>query len=383
MHIGIDARVLMDKYYSGVSGYAYNLIKNILKIRPEYKYSLFYNSFHKAHFSVFSSSNYQNIIKRYPNKFFNYFLLNFFSWPKIDQILEKETETPLDIFWAPHINFISLSSASKKVITIHDLSFLRFPEFFSKRKNFWHKSINIIKLIRNFDIIIAISKNTKNDIVDLLNVSPDKIEVIYSGLKEEYFIDNNEKIKTKIKSKYNLPDKFILFLGNLEPRKNIVNLIISCEHLWKNKDFDFSLVIAGSYAWKYKDILKVYKKSPYHQKIKFLGYIHEEDKPYLYNLASLFVFPSFYEGFGFPPLEAMASRTPVIAGANSSLFETLGKAALFVDPYNITDLSQAILFLTKRQDLQEKFIKKGLKQAKKYSWQNTAKKYLELWENLR
>ncbi len=383
MRVGIDARVLMDKRYSGVSGYAYNLIKNFFKVRPEYKYILFYNFFKKRSLPDFKSNCYQNVIQRYPNKLLNYVLIKNFSWPKIDRILEKKINAPLDIFWAPHINFISLSRKCKSVITIHDLSFLRFPEFFSKRKNFWHRSLNIQKMIKNFDIVVAISENTKRDIIELLNISPTKIKVIYSGLDDKYFFANNQQEKNKIKNKYKLPDKFILFLGNLEPRKNIISLIKACEYLWKNKQFNFSLVIAGAPAWKYKNIFKIYKKSFYQDKIKFLGYVSERDKPFLYNLANLFVFPSFYEGFGFPPLEAMACGTPVVASAYASLPEILNKAAILVDPHNIKDLAQAIFILGTNQCLRQEFVKRGLKQAKKYSWEKTAKEYLELWENLR
>ncbi|MFH1232239.1 MAG: glycosyltransferase family 1 protein, partial [Patescibacteria group bacterium] len=294
----------------------------------------------------------------------------------------------------------------KSLITVHDLSFLRNPEFFSLRKNFWHNMINVSKLLKKFKQIIAISENTKRDIIELCGISPDKIKVIYSGVGEEYKqITNLNLIELKdtecsighsvskaieakrlneVKQKYNLPDNFILYLGTIEPRKNIEGIIKAYNQLRiDNSELeDVKLIIVGGKGWKSKNIYKEWDLSEYKDDIKFLDYISSENKVYLYNLASVFLYPSFYEGFGFPPLEAMACGTPVIASYSSSLPEVIGDAGLLVDPYNITEIANALKQILLNKDLSDKLIKKGLEQAKQFSWIKTAREYLEVFSRL-
>jgi glycosyltransferase involved in cell wall biosynthesis len=178
-----------------------------------------------------------------------------------------------------------------------------------------------------------------------------------------------------VKDKYNLPNSYIFYLGNLEPRKNVETLIMAFSEL---EDESINLVIAGSQAWKYKKIYKLWQNSPAKKRIKFLGYVDAEDKPALYSLAEIFVYPSIYEGFGLPPLEAMACKTPVITSFNSSLVEAVGKAGLLVDPNNYNDLAKTIESLLVDKNLQNAFIEKGLDQSQKFRWENTAKQVLAL-----
>lgn len=380
MKIGIDARVLMDERYSGVSEFAYNLIKEMLRLDKENEYRLFYNSFKDlggqeqiiADLGGQEEEKVSLIKYKYPNKLLNYFLFNMLSWPKIDNRLEA------DIFWMPHINFIALSGRAKSILTIHDLSFRRYGEFFSLRKNFWHKMVNVKKLVNKFDKIIAVSKNTKRDIVELYGVDENKIEVIYPGIGEEFGEVKSQKLK--VKNKYDLPEKFILFLGTIEPRKNIEGLISAFNELKKDERFkEYKLVLAGGKGWKSENIYLTWKNSPYKNDINFLGYIPKEEKPVLYSLASLFVYPSFYEGFGFPPLEAMAAGVPVITSFASSLPEVVGEAGLMVDPYNITDIKIAMEKILIDEKLKNSLVAKGFEQVKKFSWEKTAEKYLEIF----
>lgn len=379
MRIGIDIRTLMDAQYSGVPEYTYNLVTEILKLDKKNEYRLFYNSARdiSGRMPKFEAPNVKVVKRRYPNKILNYLLFKVFNRPKIDKLLG------VDLFLMPHINFVALSGGAKSILIIHDLSFLRYPQFFSARKNFWHKMIAAPKLVKKFDKIITISESTKNDIVELCGVSPEKVRVIYSGIGKEFKkIENKEGDEMlSIKKKYDLPDKFILFLGTIEPRKNIAGLIRAYDELRiVNRELeDCKLVIAGGAGWKSDDIFKTWENSPYKDDIKFLGYVEREEKVYLYNLASLFVYPSFYEGFGFPPLEAMACGTPVIASFSSSLPEILGAAALLVDPHDYKDMARAIEQMLKSDKLRNDFIKRGLKRAEEFSWGKTAGEYLELF----
>lgn len=370
-------RTLMDARYSGVSEYAFNLIKRILKSDNDNEYRLFYNCFGQCpNIPEFSGGNAKIIKYNYPNKILNYLLFKFFNYPEIDKELE------IDIFFMPHINFIGMSRGCKSLITIHDLSFLRNPEFFSWRKNFWHRMINVKKLLKRFNIVVAASENTKRDIIELCGIDENKIKVIYAGVGEEYKKMNHadEARLREVKNKYKLPDKFILYLGTVEPRKNVDGIIRAYNKFRiENSELqNVKLAIAGGRGWKSFNIYKEWKMSEFKNDIQFLGYVAGEDKVCLYNLASVFVYPSFYEGFGFPPLEAMACGTPVIASYAASLPETAGGAALAVDPHNANDIAAAMAEILKNNDLKNKLIERGLRQAAKFSWDKTVEEYLKI-----
>lgn len=378
MKIGIDIRTLMDRHYSGVPEYSLNIIKNLIKIDRENEYILFFNSFKDISMDIpeFLAPNVSIVRTKYPNKLFS-LSMKIFKYPKLDKLCK------VDVFFMPHMNFASFSADAKKVITIHDLSFLRYPEFFSFKKNIWHRLVDIKKDLKSFDKIIAISENTKDDIVELCSVAEEKIEVISSGIADDFKVFPKDEPKLKIvKEKYKLPDKFIFSLGNIEPRKNIEG-IISAFELMQNKgeQSDCHLVFAGAFGWKYKKIIKKWEKSAYKNKIHFLGFIDREDKPYLYNLASIFVYPSFYEGFGFPPLEAFASGLACISSANSSLSEVTKDAALLVDPYNTELLASTINSLLGSPKLRQNCINKGLKIVDTYKWDRSARETKKVLES--
>jgi glycosyltransferase involved in cell wall biosynthesis len=381
MKIGIDARVLMDKRYSGVSEYAANLLSALLKLDRKNEYRLFYNSFKPpfCQLEKWRQSNSCLIRTRYPNKIFNYFLQKIFKFPKLDKILKE-----VDIFFAPHFNFIRLSSKTKLVMTVHDVSFLRCPEFFSWRKNFWHRALGIKKLLRRADKIVAVSKNTKDDLIEILSLPKEKIEVIYSGNNYSTLPYRNKIEAEKFLQEKTIKPGFILFLGNIEPRKNISGLIEAYDNLREKRPdlAKIQLVIAGGIGWKHKKIFSAWRRSNYWKDIKFLGYIKEEEKIFLYQNAGVFVYPSFYEGFGFPPLEAMSFSVPVVSSNVSSLPEILEDSALLVDPYKSEEIEEAIILAITNKDLRDSLVFRGKKRAAEFFWEETAKSYLRLFESL-
>lgn len=381
MKIGIDIRTLMDQRYSGISGYTLHLVAKILEIDNDNEYRLFYNSARDMSGRIprYIGDNIKLINTRYPNKVFNYGMQKILHWPKLNSLLG------VDLFFMPHINFIALGPECHRVITVHDLSFLRYPEFFNIKQNIWHSLVQVKKLLRSFDTIIAVSQNTKHDIVELCGIPAEKIKVIHSGKGSNYkpLSGDDENLK-KIFTKYNLPKKFILYLGTIEPRKN-VSAIISAYNLMREQNSDLSeykLVIAGASGWKTRRTFSLYKRSPYKKDILFLGYVDNDDKIYLYNAASIFVYPSLYEGFGFPPLEAMASGLPVITSNSSSLPEVVKDGAILVNPYNLNDIKEAMVNLLSDRNLYEYLKEKGLTIAKTYSWRNTAFSYIDLFVKL-
>ncbi|MFA7364938.1 MAG: glycosyltransferase family 1 protein [Patescibacteria group bacterium] len=370
MKIGVDIRVLMDKHYSGVSIFSLNLLENLIKIDKLNTYSFFYNSFKSINIDEkFKKSSVQTF---YPNKIFNYLMQDKLALPKIDSVLGGT-----DIFYMPHINFASLSDNTKKVITIHDLSFLTYPEFFSNRKNFWHKSLNIKKMLNKFDKIVSVSENTKKDLIEILGIEESRIEVVYPGLSTFKDVVDDKNVL----SKYNIKKDYILYLGTIEPRKNIVNLIKSYNIL-RDRGFSESLVLAGSWGWKTKEISKEWLRSKYKEDIVFTGYISEDEKPAFYKNAKIFVYPSLYEGFGFPPLEAMSFSVPVISSNNSSLPEVLQDAALLVNSDKNDELCEAMEFLLRDDNLRNNYIIKGKERCLDFSWEKTAMSYLNIFNKL-
>ena len=256
MKIGVDIRVLMDKQYSGVSEYTANLLAALLRLDKDDKYRLFYNSWHDISDRLAPWSKDNSLVRAtgWPNKVFNYLLQKTLRYPKIDKLLGG-----VDVFWSPHFNFTCLSSgpgSPKKVLTVHDLSFLRYPEYFSGRKNFWHRALEVKKTIKEADLIVAVSENTKLDIIELIGVAAEKITVIYSGSNV-----SGEPVATEIcqtvKKKFGISEHFILYVGNIEPRKNIIGLIEAFNIIKSSKKYyaqSLELVLAGASGWKNKKI---------------------------------------------------------------------------------------------------------------------------------
>ena len=380
MRIGIDTRSLLEGTRTGVGEYLYNLLKGIARSDQDDDYILFSNAYHQRDLGI------QDVLKngritlkeyKYPNKLLN---LSFqvLKYPKIDKMLGGP-----DIMILPNITFEALSDNTKMVLVIHDLSFVWDPSFFSRKKRLWHKFVNPKGLIDQADKIIAVSESTKGDLLRLFGAKEEKVSVIYPGIDksfEPYPDDALELIR--VKDKYKLPNKFILYLGTLEPRKNIVGLIQAFEELKRTTDLPYQLVIAGGKGWLYEDIFAKQQSSKYRDSIKFVGFIDHEDKVAFYNLADVFCYPSFYEGFGFPPLEAMASGTPVVASSVASLPEILGDDALLVDPYNVSEITLGIKSVLEDRTLADRLKQKGLMRADKFNWEDTVSKTLDCFKEV-
>ncbi len=359
---------------TGVEEYTINLLSHLLPLKPEINHYLFYNAYQKTklNYPWLSLANVELKDLRIPNRFF-FVSAKYFNQPKIDKLLGG-----LDLYFNPHFFVAPVSSKCRKIITFHDLSFIHFPEFFSLRKRLWQRFLmDTKKEAQQADKIIAVSQSTKDDLVNFYKIKPEKIKVVYSGVGRQFKpVNNKQRTASNVKKKYNLPDKFILYFGTIEPRKNIIGLIRAFESV--RKKYPIKLVIAGEKGWLCQDIFKKAEESRYRNDIVFTGFIEEEDKPDLYCLTELFVYPSFFEGFGFPPLEAMACGKPTIVSNNSSLPEVVGPGAIMVNPKNIDELSWAMETVLTNSDLRNQLIKKGREQAKKFSWQKCAQETLEV-----
>lgn len=363
--------------------YTLGLLEELFKLDTKNEYILFLNSWKEPSFDFSIFSKYENVkIKRLkiPNKILN-FCFWYLDWPKIDKLCGGA-----GVVFSPNIIFSAVSRRVKLVLTVHDLSFERHSEYFSRKRRWWHMFINTRRLAKRADRIIAVSDSTKNDLIKLYGMKKDKIRTIHSAVSGRFeVLGRNDAKLVKTKEKYGLPYNSILFLGTIEPRKNIVGVVRAFnafqEYAAENGRADlakYELVIAGESGWQADEIFAEMRNSSYKEKIKLINSVPDEEKPYLYNLASLFVYPSFFEGFGFPPLEAMKCGVPVIASNNSSLPEVAGGAAVMIDPDRPDEIMQAMKEILTNKELRETLIAKGIEQAKKFSWRKAAEDTLKI-----
>lgn len=379
MKIGIDIRCLSGGRRTGVEEYSLNLLEKIFKEDKKNQYVLFLNSWKEPKIKLDWLNDYKNVkvvTTHFPNKVLNFFIW-YFNWPKLDKLIGG-----VDVFFAPNINFLALSSGVKFVLTIHDLSFEYYPETFSWKRRMWHMFVNPKRLSKRADVILAVSDSTKRDLINLYNIGSEKIEIVYNGVGENFKkVDRNDSKLLAVKEKYKLPFNFIFFLGTFEPRKNIPGLVYAYEILReeKNSNLDkFKLVIAGSEGWKSEEIKKIIKESKYRDDIFCIKFIKDEDKVFVYNLASVFVYPSFFEGFGIPPLEAIKCGTPVVASNNSSLVESVDNGGILIDSYRPDEIAMAIREIILSKELRDELSLGMSEQVQIFSWSKSAKKFIEI-----
>lgn len=275
-----------------------------------------------------------------------------------------------DIIFSP-THYIPRFSPVKRIVTIFDLSFLHFPEMFNKKDLWQLKNWTKFSAI-NAEHIITISNFSKQDIIKQYGIKKEKITVAYPGYNEDKF---------RVKSRESREDNYIIYIGTIQPRKNLIRLIEAVARIENLK-----LLIVGKTGgegregWKYQEILETPKKLGVEDRVQFLGFVPTEKLPDLLRGSMGFILPSLWEGFGIPVLEAMATGTPVIVSNVSSLPEVVGKAGLLVDPYSVDQIEQAIRTLITDKKLRQKYGKMGLEQAQKFSWEKMAKQVLKVFE---
>jgi glycosyltransferase involved in cell wall biosynthesis len=269
----------------------------------------------------------------------------------------------------------------KLVVTIHDLSFFVYPEFHTEA-NRTHCLKGTIEAALYADKIIAVSDHTKNDLVKYLNVPEEKIAVIYEAAGEQFKPVRDEALIRTVRKKYSLQKEYILTVGSIEPRKNHKRLIEAYSMLPAELRRQYDLVVAGGKGWLNSDIPALVEKLKLSTNVRFIGYVAEEDLPTLYSTATVFAYPSLYEGFGLPVLEAMACGCPTIVSANSSLSEIVDESGLFVDATSVDEISAKLQAMLTDQALRGKFRSEGIKKAAAFSWKETARQTLDVYKEV-
>ena len=372
MIIGVDIRP-MNGLRTGIQEYTDQILAHLIPMAPEHTFKLFFSSLREPvpDRPWMHAPNVEIVKFRVPNNLL-FFTSSVWGYPLIDQMIGGA-----DVFFSPHFFLAPLSASCRRVTTFHDLSYLRFPEFFTWRKRWWHTiEMDPSRQAKLSDTIISVSQSTKKDLVDYYHIDPANITIVPLG---NAMACPTPGSVLEFKKKRQLPKRFVLYLGTIEPRKNIGGLIRAFNIMKERAGFeDVELVIAGKKGWQYDDVLTEIKNSPFAPAIRALGHIPDEDRGFYYAAATVFVYPSFFEGFGSPVIEAMACGTPVITSAGSSLPEVAGAAGLFIDPYNISDLAEAMRIVISDADIRERMIHQGAERARQFSWESVAERTLKI-----
>ncbi len=366
MRIGIDARLAYHQR-AGITRYTRRLLEELARIDGENEYWVFQ---HRRH---------QEPLVQAPN-FLRKTLRSPVHHPLEQLALAVElflVAQSVDLIHWP--DFIpALYTPLPAVITVHDLAFLRWPHFLTQESARHYGQID--RAVRKARHIIVPSQSTKHDMIQQLGVPPGKISVIYEAAAPIYRPMPVEEARAYVRRRYGLPEHYVLFVSTIEPRKNLGGLLQAFHHLvHKYNVTDTALALVGKPGWLYEQVVSMVAELGLEDRVHFVGRVSDEDLRRLYVAARCHVHPAFYEGFGLPPLEAMACGTPTIVSNVSSLPEVVGDAALLVDPNNWEEIAVAIYRLLSDDELHAELRAKGLQRAKVFSWERAARETLEVY----
>lgn len=371
MTIFVDARLLTKGRSTGIEEYTRLLVDYLLKLDQKNVYVFFYNGFRKVPFpDAWRKPNVRVIESGIPNKALE-LSFRLFHFP------HAECFSKCDIYFSPHLNLLRTRDNKKRVMVFHDLSFEYYPEFFPLRKRFWHWEQDVRAEARRAGRVVAVSDFTRATLLERFGLRTENIVTIRSGIDPFYTpMEENDP--------EDLPhDPFILTVGTLEPRKNIP-LAIAAFHRLKEKQSAKSLrlVIAGSSGWLSGSIEKEIAASPWKRDIIIRKDVSRDALRVFYNTARAFLYPSFFEGFGFPPLEAQACGLPVVASNRASLPEILGISACLVDPWRVEETVEALHALLTDDAFHERYRVLGFENVRRFRWEDTAQHFLTLFDQL-
>lgn len=360
MDIIIDVR-MVDEHLHGIARYTYELI-NHMKKYSDIKFYLLTNNIQVS----------KNIFGENDGK------INFIEIKAKFLSLREQLELPYIvnkfkkcIFHSP--SFVASPFIKNKMImTIHDLNHLRYPQFYTPFHKYYYKYI-VKPSAKKSCKVLTVSEFSKKELTEWLSCDDKKVSVTYNGIDDKFKPIYDKEALKSVSEKYQLPEKFILYIGNTKPHKNVETLLKAMKYI----NDETTLVLNGKAN---ESLSKIIQENHLEEKVKFIGFAEDSDLPKLYSLAKIFVFPSLYEGFGLPPLEAMASGCPTIVSNSSSLPEVVGDAAIMFEPLNYKELAQKLKNLLQDEELRNYYKEKGMEQAKKYQWEATADQTYRLYK---
>ena len=367
MRIGIDARKLHD---FGIGTYIRNLLRQLARMDRQTEFVILCRPDDCAMVTALGE-NFRGVVETAGN----YSLL---EQVKIPLALKREGVT---LFHAPHYVLPPLVRC-KAVVTIHDCIHLMFPQYLPNRFAYRYAIASIRLAARRATRIMTVSESSKRDILKFVDTEPGKIDVIYNAYDDTFAIEPREEDVVRVRERYQLESEFVLYAGNVKPHKNLERLI-EAFHLVRKRGLDhLKLVMIGDEISKYTALRRAVHRHQLHKYVRFLGYLPEETLAVMYRLAGVFVFPSLYEGFGLPPLEAMASGTPVVMSNVSSLPEVAGDAAVLVDPYSPGAIAGAMRRVMMDGRLRDDMRERGLARAREFSWGRSVRRVKEIYDEV-
>ncbi|MFZ4659834.1 MAG: glycosyltransferase family 4 protein [Caldilineaceae bacterium] len=364
MRIGIDARLTYHQP-AGISRYTWYLLRALAQLNQHDDFVVFQHRKHRE--PLIDQKNFHRSTLYAP------------VHHRIEQFL-----LPVELFWQSldlihSTDFIApLYSPVPAVVTVHDLAFFHWPNFLTKDSAAYYGQID--RAVRHARHVIVPSESTKHDLIGILGTPEKKISVIYEAANPSFAPMAIEPARRAMSAKFKIPSKYILFVSTIEPRKNVDGLLHAYHYLReKYNPGEVALVLAGSHGWLYEETLALVKKLKLQEHTFFLGRVSDEDLHQLYVGARCHVHPAHYEGFGLPPLEAMACGTPTIVSNTSSLPEVVGDASLLVNPADQEEIAVAMHRLLTDDALHAELCEKGLKRAKCFSWETAARSTLDVY----
>lgn len=369
MKIGIDGRAAKWYRGSGIGTYTYQLLNYIKKLDKENEYLIIWPDKSETEFVSAENINI-NLLPQQIDKF----------WEEI-MIKEIIIKNDIDIYHVPQNGIgIPLSKKCSYIITLHDIIPFRLPETVGPGYLKIFRE-NVPKIMKIVDAVITVSEFSKKDICEYFDYDPSKVFVTHLAPEDIYKPLPRYEVEKVLKQNFNIDFPYILYVGGFSPRKNLTRLIKAYSTI-KEKIDDIHLVIPGKFSRSFEEIKNLVVELGLCNWVHFVSYVEVELMPYLYNGAILFVYPSLYEGFGLPPLEAMACKIPTIASNITSLPEILKDAAVFVDPYSEEDIAEKILFVLENEKFRKELSEKGYNLAKSYSWEKTIKATIAIYQQI-
>jgi glycosyltransferase involved in cell wall biosynthesis len=364
VRIGIDARKLHD---FGIGTYIRNLLHELARLDHESEFVILSRPEDRESVTALGE-NFRAVVETAGN-------YSIAEQVKIPLDLRREK---VDLFHAPHYVLPPLVRCPS-VVTIHDCIHLMFPQYLPNRRSLAYARASITLAAKRSTRILTGSESSKRDILRFVDVPPGKIDVIYHACDPRFRSEPNEDDVARVRERFQLQDQFVLYAGNVKPHKNLERLI-EAFNLVRNRGLDnLKLILIGDDISKYSALRRAVHRHQLHKYVRFLGFLPLDTLAVLYRLASVFAFPSLYEGFGLPPLEAMASGTPVVTSNMSSLPEVTGDAAVQVDPYDASAIADGIYRVLTDDSLRNDLRRRGLDRATQFSWESSVRRVREIY----
>lgn len=374
MRIGIDFTSAVHQG-GGIGRLTRELIRTLIEIDREDQFALFVAGGHGLP-SIFP--NYPHV-RTVPSRLTDRWWKRIWHRLRIPLPIEWLLG-PLDLFHSPDFTLPPTRPRTRTLLTVHDLSFMRVPHCFEPAL-LDYLMREVPRSIQHADHIIADSENTRQDLITLLNVPAERISVVYAGVDPRFRPDQDARTRALVRERYHLPERFILSVGTLQPRKQFDMLVKIMPTLLQPHP-DLHLVIAGGRGWLEEPLFKLVREMGLEQRVHFLGFVADDDLPTLYNLAEVFALPSLYEGFGLPPLEAMACGVPTVVSDVSSLPEVVGEAAIRVKPDDQRGWAAALLRILADRDLREQLRTAGIARAAQFTWERAAQTLWQIYKRV-